>query len=121
MWGTSSLDDKLTGDLGNVIDAAQIGVRQSDRLTAGKSSPGNFGLLQQYLPCHEPTYAVQQKNLIRSLRSAPYQERFRDRKAKRLRSFEIDHQLEFGRTLDGQLGGVRAPKNASDVARGLRE
>jgi hypothetical protein len=29
-----------------VIEAAQIGVRQSDRLTAGKSSPGNFGLLQ---------------------------------------------------------------------------
>ena len=52
MWGTSSLDDKLTGDLGNVIDAAQIGVRQSDRLTAGKSSPGNFGLLQHYR--HDP-------------------------------------------------------------------
>ena len=26
----------------------------------------------------------------------PYQERFRDLKAKRLRSFEIDHQLELG-------------------------
>ena len=25
MWGTSSLDDKLTGDLGNVIEATQIG------------------------------------------------------------------------------------------------
>jgi hypothetical protein len=50
MWGTSSPTDKLTGDLGNVIEAAQIGVRRSDRLTDGKSSPGNFGLLQQYLP-----------------------------------------------------------------------
>jgi hypothetical protein len=50
MWGTSSPDDKLTDDLGNVIEAAQIGVRQSDRLTAGKSSPGNFGLLQHNLP-----------------------------------------------------------------------
>jgi hypothetical protein len=48
MWGTSSPDDKLTGDLGNVIEAAQIGVRRSDRLTDEKSSPGNFGLLQQY-------------------------------------------------------------------------
>ena len=50
MWGTSSPTDKLTGDLGNVIEAAQIGVRRPDRLTTGKSSPGNFGLLQQYLP-----------------------------------------------------------------------
>src|SRR6516225_9525469 len=50
MWGTSSPDDKLTGDLGNVIEATQIGDRRSDRLMAGKLSPGNFGLLQQYLP-----------------------------------------------------------------------
>jgi hypothetical protein len=48
MWGTSSPDDKLTGDLGNVIEATQIGGRRSDRLMAGKLSPGNFGLLQQY-------------------------------------------------------------------------
>src|SRR6266516_3117576 len=50
MWGTSSPDDKLTGDLGNVIEATQIGGRRSDRLMAGKLSPGNFGLLQQFLP-----------------------------------------------------------------------
>jgi hypothetical protein len=48
MWGTSSPDDKLTGDLGNAIETTQIGGRRSDRLTAGKLSPGNFGLLQQY-------------------------------------------------------------------------
>src|SRR6266571_7877516 len=48
MWGTSSPNDKLTGDLGNVIETTQIGGRRSDRLTAGKLSPGNFGLLQQY-------------------------------------------------------------------------
>jgi hypothetical protein len=45
MWGTSSPDDKLTGDLGNVIESTQIGGRRADRLTAGKLSPGNFGLL----------------------------------------------------------------------------
>jgi hypothetical protein len=28
MWGTSSPDDKLTGDLGNVIEAAQTGRRR---------------------------------------------------------------------------------------------
>src|SRR5436309_15039195 len=48
MWGTSSPADKLTGELGNVVEAAQIGVRRSDRLMAGKLSPSNFGLLQQY-------------------------------------------------------------------------
>ena len=50
MWGTSSPDEKLTGDLGNVIEARRIGARWSDRLMAGKLSPGNFGPLQQYLP-----------------------------------------------------------------------
>jgi hypothetical protein len=50
MWGTSSPDDELTGDLGNVIEAAQIGGRRSNRLMAGKLSPGNFGLLQHNLP-----------------------------------------------------------------------
>src|SRR5262245_26078058 len=48
MWGTSSPDDKLTGDLGNVIESTKIGGRRSDRLVAGKLSPGHFGLLQQY-------------------------------------------------------------------------
>jgi len=33
-----------------VIETTQIGGRRSDRLMAGKLSPGNFGLLQQYLP-----------------------------------------------------------------------
>src|SRR5215813_5420835 len=46
MWGTSSPDDKLTDDLGNVIEATQIGGRRPDRLMAGKLSSGNFGLLQ---------------------------------------------------------------------------
>jgi hypothetical protein len=48
MWGTSSPDDKLTGDLGNVIEAISIDDRGSDCLAAGKLAPGNLGLLQQY-------------------------------------------------------------------------
>jgi len=48
MWGTSSPDDKLTGDLGNAFEAAEIGGRWSDRLLAVKLSSGDFGLLQQY-------------------------------------------------------------------------
>jgi len=49
MWGTSSPDDKLTGDLGNVIEATESGDRQLIRVTAEKLSPDNFRLLQQYL------------------------------------------------------------------------
>src|SRR5262245_57926692 len=48
MWGASSPEDKLTGDLGNAFEAAEIGGRWSDRLLAGKLSSGDFGLLQQY-------------------------------------------------------------------------
>jgi hypothetical protein len=48
MWGTSSPDDKLTGDLPNEIEATQIGGFRSDRVIARKLAPGSFGLLQQY-------------------------------------------------------------------------
>jgi hypothetical protein len=50
MWGTSSPEDKLAGDLGNVIEATSNGGRRSDFSTAEKLAPGNLGLLQQYLP-----------------------------------------------------------------------
>jgi hypothetical protein len=47
MWGTSSPEDKLAGDLGNVIEATSNGGRRSDFFTAEKLAPGNLGLLQQ--------------------------------------------------------------------------
>jgi hypothetical protein len=50
MWGTSSPEDKLAGDLGNVIEATSNGGRRSDFFTAEKLAPGNLGLLQQNLP-----------------------------------------------------------------------
>src|ERR1700730_5829350 len=48
--GTSLREDKLAGDLGNVIEATSIRGRRSDFFTAGKLAPGHLGLLQQYLP-----------------------------------------------------------------------
>jgi hypothetical protein len=48
MWGTSLSEEKLAGDLGNVIEATSIGGRRSDFFTAGNLAPDNFGLLQQY-------------------------------------------------------------------------
>ena len=47
MWGTSLREDKLAGDLGNVIEATSIRGRRSDFFTAGKLAPGHLGLLQQ--------------------------------------------------------------------------
>jgi hypothetical protein len=47
MGGTSLPEDKLAGDLGNVIEATPIGGRRSDFFTAGKLAPGNLELLQQ--------------------------------------------------------------------------
>jgi hypothetical protein len=41
-------EDKLTGDLGNVIEATSIGGRRSDFFAARKLAPRNLGLLQQY-------------------------------------------------------------------------
>jgi hypothetical protein len=48
MWGTSLPEDKLAGDLGNVIEATSTGRRRPDFFTAEKLAPGNLGLLQQY-------------------------------------------------------------------------
>src|SRR5262245_60343533 len=48
MWGTSPPDDKLVSDLAKAAEATKIGARRLDRLMAGKLSPRNFGLLQQY-------------------------------------------------------------------------
>jgi hypothetical protein len=42
MWGTSSPDDKLTGDLSNVIEARQSGGRRLVRVMAGKIITGEF-------------------------------------------------------------------------------
>src|ERR1700730_3030915 len=61
MWGTSSPEDKLAGDLGNVIEATLTCGRRSDFFTAEKLAAGNLGLLQQYLPLPDSCSAVQQK------------------------------------------------------------
>jgi hypothetical protein len=68
MWGTSSPDDKLAGDLPNEIEATQIGGFRSDRVIAGKLAPGSFGLLQQYLSTADSCTAA--KSVLRSALAA---------------------------------------------------
>jgi hypothetical protein len=48
MWGTSLREDKLAGDLGNVIEATSILGRRPNFFTAEKLAPHHLGLLQQY-------------------------------------------------------------------------
>jgi len=43
MWGTSSPEDKLAGDLGNVIGATSIGGRRSDFFYSKKFGTRQFG------------------------------------------------------------------------------
>jgi hypothetical protein len=61
MWGTSSPNDKLAGDLGNAIEGTRTDGRQSDFFTAGKLAPANLGLLQQYR--HTPVIGPIQGNV----------------------------------------------------------
>src|SRR5262249_36192483 len=61
MWGTSSPDDKLAGDLARATEATKIAGRRSDRLLAGKLSPRHFGLLQQNLPLADQVHCSKQR------------------------------------------------------------
>ncbi len=47
-----------------------------------------------------------------------HQERFRYREAERLGRLEVDHELELGRLLDGQVGRSSALEDLIDVGRG---
>ena len=47
------------------------------------------------------------------------EQRRRDFEAERLRSLEIDHQLEFARLYHGQVGGLFASQNATDIDAGF--
>jgi hypothetical protein len=58
MWGTSLREDKLAGDLGNVIEATSIRGRRSDFFTAGKLAPGHLDFCNNI--CHNRTHALQQ-------------------------------------------------------------
>src|SRR4030095_3861592 len=50
-----------------------------------------------------------------------HEDRLRDRQAQRLRGLEIDHQLEFGRLLDGELRGLGPLEDLVHIDRGAPE
>src|SRR6516165_4417773 len=68
MWGTSLSEDKLAGDLGNVIEGTSISGRRSDFFAAEKLTPSYLGLLQQYLPIADLSRCSKLSELTRSPR-----------------------------------------------------
>src|SRR6202048_3430214 len=65
MWGTSSPEDKLAGDLGNVIEATSIRGRRSDFFYSRKISAGPFGTFATISAHHG------RKSTQRNIRSWP--------------------------------------------------
>ena len=117
MWGTSSPDDKLAGDLAKATEATKIAGRRSDRLMAGKLSPRNFGLLQQHLPGGDLSRCskVHKKmRLLDDLVGALLEEQ-RNIEAERLGGLDIDRKRELNGELDGKLRQLCATENAIDV------
>src|SRR5678816_4572945 len=45
---------------------------------------------------------------------SPKQQRLRDGEAKRPRRLHVDHEIELGRLFDGNVRGLRAPKDPID-------
>ena len=104
MWGTSLPEDKLAGDLGNVIGATSIGGRRSDFFTARKWRRAIWDFCNKI--GHKRTNELQQETLIPSSRRQA-QERLGDRKTERLCGLEIDDKLELGWRLNRQISAAQ--------------
>src|SRR5262245_50943433 len=81
---------------------------------AGKLSPRNFGLLQQYLPTADFCIAANQGSLFDHF-IGKQEQRWRYCETKRLGGFEINHKVELCRLLHGQVGWLRAAENLVNV------
>ena len=65
--------------------------------------------------CSQESAALVEQALLDDLVRA-HQERLRDREAERLRGLEVDDQLELGRLLDRQVGGLGALEDLVHVS-----
>jgi len=63
---------------------------------------------------HKPTYAAQQKKLLDHLAGAREQH-WRHVEAERFGRLQVENELELGRLLDRQIGGLLAAQDAIDV------
>src|SRR5262249_49899148 len=65
--------------------------------------------------CHSRPNAAQQNACSFEHLDGPQQKRFKNGKSECLCSLEVDDQFEFGRKLNGQIGGVRPLENEIDI------
>ena len=73
LWGTSSPEDKLAGDLGNVIGATSIGGRRSDFFYSKKFGTRQFGTFATIsartrsatVPCQGQVIGVKRTAMLR--------------------------------------------------------
>jgi hypothetical protein len=66
MWGTSLAEDKLAGDLGNVIGATSIGGRPSDFFYSKKIGAGQFGTFATMSASNSNQGGHSQRNVARA-------------------------------------------------------
>src|SRR6266545_5721924 len=89
---------------GDVVAVVAVGAWASGAAALGRSSGAaslrDFGVSRD----------LSLDDLIR-----PHQHRLRDRQPEGLRGLQVDHQLELGGLLDGQVGRLRSSQDAIDL------
>jgi hypothetical protein len=89
MWGTSSPEDKLTGNLGNVIEATSIGGRRSDFFYSKKIGAGQFGTFATISARSERATSRRLWPLLDEDRTSTCLKRFRECRYSELAVFRI--------------------------------
>src|SRR3990170_2062804 len=97
---------------GGCQSAAPDGAARSVRAIAALSG----GALARRPTSTRSWAALRSSRLLFNQLIRPHEHGPRDREVERLRRLEVDHQLEFGRLLDGKLGGPDALEDLDDVA-----
>ena len=78
------------------------------------------GLSSSTTSSREPGKAIGRPRLPDDL-VGPLPQRWRDGESQRLRRLEVDHEPKYGRLLDGQITGLRAPRYPVDATPGMRD
>ena len=72
-------------------------------------------LLQEGLECVEERHAASVEHALLDHLVGPQQQRLGNSETERLRRLQVDHQLELGGLLDGEVGGLGAFEDSVDI------